>query len=103
MTMQDLAHLELPAQELEDDIHVFTLDDMLLPAIEDATITAPFWNQRPTLEDNCTRGAILMKWRAGTISSHIALEALREFDVLDYDAVMELYIAYLLTNAKLEG
>lgn len=103
MTMQDLPHHDLPAQALEDDIHLFTLDDMLLPAVEDATITAPFWDQRPTLEDNMVKGAILTRWRTGAISSQIALDALMEFGVMDYDAVMELYSAYLLTNAKLEG
>lgn len=89
-----------PSQAIIDsDVEI-----LLCPETEEV-VDSPFWRiERPwSLDENMTRGAILMKWKCGAISSVIAVKTLIEFEVFDFDKIIELYDGYLMALSKVEG
>lgn len=92
--MEDHTPADLAEQDLE-------IPPLLLEEDEEI-VASPFWEKKRkwTMEENVSRDAILTRWRTGAIDSVTALEALKTFDVLDYDTIMEIISQFYLTLAK---
>lgn len=94
-------------QKINEDVLYLSLDDILPDdfhaplAPDDITLSSQFWNERAVFspEETSRQTACLLAWERGQISGSDAMGYLDVNELIDFDAMLECYLAFLRAKA----